>query len=286
MKQLVCPSGDLSSPGCLNSLADREEFVVAYASGTRNPNITNQESRTFNAGVAGFPGYICASGYACDHTSARQELYYFNSLLDDLGERVPIDTDRIYATGISNGAAMTYRLACDLSGRIAAIAPVAGATQTILTNECNPVRTVPILDMHGDLDPSWGYYPNTGIHQVAGTVPDPIGGFSRNFPKGKFVAVPANLEFWRRHNGCSAPLVLDSVRVAGPDDGTSVERYHFQDCQSGAEVIHDFIRNGGHTWPGGFQIFPQSRIGLTTHAMNANEEMWQFFKLHSLRDGT
>ena len=70
-------------------------------------------------------------------------------LLDDLATVVNVDPRRVYATGMSNGAMMCYRLAAELSDRIAAIAPVAG---TMAIETCRPRRPVSVLHFHGTKD--------------------------------------------------------------------------------------------------------------------------------------
>ena len=54
------------------------------------------------------------------------DVAFIKALLDDLAQFVQVDDRRVYATGISNGAIMAYRLTSELSERIAAIAPAAG----------------------------------------------------------------------------------------------------------------------------------------------------------------
>jgi polyhydroxybutyrate depolymerase len=70
-------------------------------------------------------------------------------LLDDLARVVKVDQKRVYACGMSNGAMMCYRLAAELSERIAAITPVAG---TIAIEVSKPKRPVPVLHFHGTRD--------------------------------------------------------------------------------------------------------------------------------------
>src|SRR5208282_479924 len=70
-------------------------------------------------------------------------------LLDDLSKVVNVDPKRIYATGMSNGGMMCYRLAAEMSNRIAAIAPVSG---TVAVEKCNPERPVPVMHFHGTDD--------------------------------------------------------------------------------------------------------------------------------------
>ena len=93
----------------------------------------------WNAG--GFKGKM-AEGKADD-------VAFIGKLLDDLGTVVNVDEKRVYACGMSNGGMMCYRLAAELSDRIAAIAPVAG---TIAIEESKPKRPVPVIHFHGTKD--------------------------------------------------------------------------------------------------------------------------------------
>ena len=95
----------------LNKKSDQAGFIVAYPSG-----MGVGPFRTWNAG--GFTGQM-AEGRADD-------VKFIGHLLDDLSGVLTVDTQRVYACGMSNGGMMCYRLASELSDRIAAIAPVAG----------------------------------------------------------------------------------------------------------------------------------------------------------------
>lgn len=118
----------------LNKTSDKEGFIVVYPSGTGTGPFL-----TWNAG--GFNGKM-AEGRADD-------VAFIGKLLDDLGAVVKVDEKRVYACGMSNGGMMSYRLAAELSDRIAAIAPVAG---TIAIDESKPKRPVPVIHFHGTTD--------------------------------------------------------------------------------------------------------------------------------------
>jgi len=80
-----------------------------------------------------------------------------------------VDTTRIYSTGHSGGAMMSYRLAAELSQRIAAIGPVSGQ----MTDEyCDPKLPVPIIHFHGLADTICPYCGRYGYFLF------PTGGFS------------------------------------------------------------------------------------------------------------
>jgi len=120
----------------LSVKANQENFIVVYPEGVSRP-VTN--IRTWNA------GWCC--GFAS--SSEADDVGFINALLDTLIKNYSVDNNRIYATGMSNGGFMSYRLACELSYRIAAIAPVAA---TMSMTSCNPDRPVPVMDIHSFLD--------------------------------------------------------------------------------------------------------------------------------------
>lgn len=118
----------------LNKKSDEAGFIVVYPSGTGVGPF-----HTWNAG--GFSGKM-AEGKADD-------VAFIGKLLDDLVGVVKVDEKRVYACGMSNGGMMCYRLAAELSDRIAAVAPVAG---TIAIEESKPKRPVPVIHFHGSQD--------------------------------------------------------------------------------------------------------------------------------------
>ncbi|HUJ70694.1 MAG TPA: PHB depolymerase family esterase, partial [Verrucomicrobiae bacterium] len=119
-----------------NQKADKEGFVVVYPNGSGR---LKTRLLTWNS------GNCC--GYALD--SGVDDVGFIRALIDELKKTRAVDPQRVYATGISNGGMMTYRLACELSDKIAAIAPVAGALNL---ENCQPTRPVSVIIFHGTAD--------------------------------------------------------------------------------------------------------------------------------------
>jgi polyhydroxybutyrate depolymerase len=168
---------------------------------------------------------------------------------------------RVFVTGMSNGAFMSNRLACDRADVFAAIAPVAGTLGVGLA--CNPSRPVSVLEAHGTADP---LVPFKG-GEVRGR-----GGVSH--------AVSANgmVDRWRSADGCQGD---PSAQVLpGVGDGTVVHRFDSAACAASTEVVCYQIDSGGHTWPGGKQYLPKAIIGPTTRGLDASEVIAQFFLTH------
>ncbi len=151
MRALTSPDGDPAHPDSLDSLADRENVVVAYPNGTP---VGVFPGRCWNAG-GGENGFAAVASPAVEQKI--DDIAYFNDLLDDIKGRLSVDTKRVYAVGISNGAAMAHRLAMELSDRLAAVATVAGCNQRAAARQQSPEKPMPLLHIHGTHDPIWPY---------------------------------------------------------------------------------------------------------------------------------
>jgi polyhydroxybutyrate depolymerase len=187
---------------------------------------------------------------------------FVDALLNDLTQFFNVDEDRIYATGLSNGSEMTYRLACELSDRIAAIAPV-GGQRAIGEYGQTPPKAISLIHFHGKLD-NWAKYDG-------GAPPS-------SFFKGKLKPVLETIQTWISHNECSS----ESVETRRIDQAIIT---HYGPGKSDTEVILVTLEDGGHTWPGGKMTESErDYLGIGTGPINqdisAMEMMWEFFKKH------
>ena len=230
----------------MDALADREGFLAVYPEGTGSFNLL-----TWNAG----PG---CCGYASKNNV--DDVGFTAALLDDLAERTPIDPKRVYATGLSNGAMMAYRLAAELPNRIAAIAPVAGAMQLP-----GPIaHAVPVLHIHSVDDPRALYE----------------GGLGPPFPmtntRVQHPAVSETLARWSAANGCKGePRVAEERKGTGASAGHTATHLVYQSCAAALE--HWKLSGAGHVWPGGKPKYLTRLLGPGTDVIDANAEMWRFF---------
>lgn len=231
----------------LNGKADQAGFIVVYPEGSgRLPRML-----TFNA------------GNCCGHAAARSidDVAFTRLVLDDLERIANVDRRRVFATGMSNGAMMCYRLAAELSDRIAAIAPVAGPMGT---KDCRPGRAVSVMHFHGDAD------------EFA-----PFKGGRGRGPSGTdFYSVQHSIDAWVAANGCQ----LTPQTTPLPDranDGTTVKEIRYDSGRDGAEVVLVVIEGGGHTWPGREPRL--LALGTSTQDISANDMMWEFFQQHPLK---
>ena len=256
MENMTSPDGNPSNPDSLNSLADREGFVVVYPNGT--PLGRFRKGRGWNGG-GGANGYAPVSSPAVENNY--NDIGFLNDVLDEVEKEVNVDKSRVFGAGISNGGAMAYRMAAEMSDRFAAIAVVAAGDQyAYANNTTEPERDMPLMVMHGEKDPVWPYE-----------------GGSIAF--GKMCTVPGSVEKWAGWNQAelkSTELLPD----VDPNDGTRVEKKVYQGATPSSDVEFYTVKGGGHAWPGGHQFSPEFQIGKVTRDINANEIMWDFFEAH------
>jgi polyhydroxybutyrate depolymerase len=181
-----------------------------------------------------------------------------------------VDPDRIFATGMSNGAIFTYRLACDAPGLVRAIAPVAGTMPADYLSRCAPGQGTPVMIFAGTDD---GLMPYGGGRPERSRL---IGLFRGEVDE--MVSAPDTLAFWARVNGCGGPP-LETALADAADDGTTVTQIAF-DC--GAATLFR-IEGGGHTWPGstGPRVAPRL-TGTVSIDIDATATMLAFFRVWGL----
>lgn len=204
-----------------NQLADTHGFYVVY------PNAVDR-LWDFGAGK---------TSNELDHRV--DDLTYFQSVINRVSSRVPIDANRIFATGISRGGQSSYFLACKLPGRIRAIMPVAMSLPEFMRNDCVVGPPVGIAIVNGTGDPQVPY--DGGAITVFRQVRDTV------------LSTKETIALWRARNGC--PKAANSTaQIDTPGDNTSVSITEWNDC-TGAPVILYKVNNGGAHLARGSSVF-------------------------------
>jgi len=222
--------------------ADSGKFLVTYPDGV---------GHTWNVDAD------CCGAAARDNVD---DVGFITRLAGSFGSLV--DKSKIFATGISNGAMMSYRLACDTK-IFAAIGPDSGT----MINSCAHPASLSIIHIHGTADtiiPYNGGPGRTGDLGAGSRVPRKIDGPS----------VPSLIATWRKIDHCGAPTTSASGSVT----------ISTATCPGGRAVELITIAGAGHQWPGGRQApVAQRLLGLDppSTALQATPTIWKFFAAHS-----
>ena len=199
-----------------NELADRDKFIVVYPQGVNN---------RWNDCRGDVPG----GGSTAD------DVGFLSALIDDFAANYNIDVQRIYATGHSNGGMMSFRLAIELSDRIAAVYSNTGAMPAV--NECAaPVNSVAIMYLAGTADP---LIPFEGGPVV-----------TRNGRgHGTVISAADTVGYWRSFLGTDNTPTVETVPDIVPGDDSAITIFRYGNGAQDTEVVYYRVDGGGHGWP-------------------------------------
>ena len=198
----------------------------------------------------------------CDCTTADalgiDDAALIDTLVINISPSFPIDSDRVYVAGFSQGGQMTQISGCRLATRVAAIASVSAVTTIALGNACQLARPLPILFIHGTDDDLVPFDGNT-----------------------TFLSAAESTAKWVELNGCVGDPEVVLEPDLEPGDLTTVTRTTYSDCDGEAEVRFYTVEGGGHTWPQGEWPLPPS-FGSVNHDISGSGVITDFFLQHSL----
>lgn len=219
----------------MNVVADTGKFIVVYPDGVNN---------AWNA------------GYGVN--ASIDDVGFISVLIDTLKNKCSVNANKVFACGMSNGGFMSYRLACELNNKIAAIASVTGLMgDSVRLFLCQNNCAVPVMDFHGTTDPTVNYNGAPG-----------------------YISADSCIQWWRVKDGCPVPPVVTNIPDINTTDGCTATKYYYGLGNDSSEVVFFKITNGGHTWPGGVPI---PSFGNTNQDIKASGEIWNFFKKFSLQ---
>jgi polyhydroxybutyrate depolymerase len=229
----------------LSNKSNAADFIIVYPDGLTNPNATTV--RTWNAGK-------CCGANAS--TLDTDDVGFISKLIDKMAIDYRVDSKLVYATGHSNGAMMCYRLANELSTKIAAIAPNAGNFQ--IKSPYAPTRNVPVIGIISKLDQNVKY----------------LGGMTEG-PGGQYnPPLDSCLNIVAGQAACT-----QSKQVVQSE--TLYTEYKWSGCSPETfEVVLYLTEDGGHSWPGGNK---GSIVGdEPSKAFINNDIIWDFLSKYSL----
>jgi polyhydroxybutyrate depolymerase len=238
-------SGALMQKGLgITELALRKGFIAAFPDGIDN---------RWNGGVSDPESLASARS---------DDVAFVSAMIDQIDSEHRVDRRRVFATGSSNGAIFCYTLACRLSERIAAIAPVSGLLGEAVAARYHPAGPVSVISFNGTDDPLLHF---TG---------EPRGG------KG-LLSVNDTVSFWVRNDQCDPTATVTRDPPSPLDDGLTIIRIAYQGGTGRSAVEAFVIGHGGHTWPGNHTDPTWAKTaGKTAMSISANELMWDFFLKH------
>ncbi len=223
----------------LSEKADNSGFIVVYPEG-----LVFNQNRSWNAGNCCPP----AMNQNVD------DVGFVDNLLDTLFLNYSIDTTRVYATGSSNGGMLCYRLACELSHRLAAIAANASSH---MYYPCNPTNKIPLINFHSKVDPIVFYTGGMGGAPQLSSI--------------YFPAQDSTLNLWKNKNNCQ---LVDTL-ING--NGTNYDFIKIHNCSCNIEIHHYATTDGSHSWPGG-----NPNNNPVSTQINATDLLWLFFQNYTL----
>jgi polyhydroxybutyrate depolymerase len=228
----------------MDKKSDSAGFILVMPNGYQN---------SWNAGT-------CCGGAS---TEKLDDVALFRAIFAEVRKHVNVDPRRVYATGLSNGAYMSYRLACDASDLFVAVAPgsgavgendIGGGTNPVSDFvACEPKQHVSVLDVHG-----------TG---------DLLVPYSLQAP---------SLAKWVEKDGCGSTTTVPSSPPSGGDTACVT----YSGCPSGIEVTGCTVTGGGHCWFGspdcgtGAGAIGAAVVGANSNTMVNTDAAWAFFERH------
>lgn len=234
----------------LNSLADRHRFIVIYPNGIH---------AHWNDG----------RGYTSRGKSdpSIDDVGFISTLIDQQIKSNHVDAAKVYVAGVSNGGMMTYRLGCEITEKVTAIAPVIANIPANIIEDCQPSAPLPVLVINGTEDPlvPWD------------------GGEVRFFRKrmGIVLSTEKSVKFWLNRNHCFPEPAVVSLPDLDPDDRSTVSVYRYSNPDQNCDVQLYTIYGGGHNIPGSKARDMPLVLGQKNNDINTSEVIWNFFSRHS-----
>jgi polyhydroxybutyrate depolymerase len=197
---------------------------------------------------------------------------------------IKIDSERVYATGASNGGFISQRLALDAADTFAAVGVIIATMGTPLAEpeRFKPSQPVSILFMNGTADP---FVPYDGGPITPNFTPRRRTA-EKDYGRGECTSTDKAISLWIEHNQLAAEPITESLPDKDTTDSCTVKKstWHSTDKSNPTEVVLYRIEGGGHTIPGGVQYLPEAIIGKTCQDFDGVATVWDFLSKHHLSE--
>ena len=234
------------------NLADKEKFIVVYPEGLNG----SYNKPTWND---------CRANSIV--SSNADDVHFISTLIDEISSSYSISTNRIYASGTSNGGLLALRLAMELSEKIAAVAATVSAMAD--NSECEqPINPISVLFMNGTNDNNLPYNGGT-----IGNPPNP--------DHGTVFSTEVSVNIWTTFNQTDTVPVVYNFPDLDTEDGGTVTRYTYSNGIEGTEVILYKVFGGGHSAPSireQYSALFERFFNKQNHDIEMTTEVWEFFK--------
>lgn len=229
----------------LTTKALKENFIIAYPLGTGPA----EHRLSWNA--------VHCCNFAKENQSQDED--FIVALVDELIATLPVDTNRVYIAGFSNGGMLAYRVASRLGDKVAAIGVISGG---MFTDQRKPQAPISMIIFHGKSD---GVIPYEGGHSKKSILKSEI--------EPPFMSIADIHQFWLQENNC--PLPPQEIKRG------NIHTLASHKCLNNVSVVVNSIRNSGHNWPGASQgIYTEYDDGSYYLGFSATDALWSFFQKH------
>ncbi len=212
----------------MNTTADHHNFIVVYPQG---------KNKDWNV------------GFGMDYDKGPKDVEFIRQLVEKIKKHYNINTNAIFATGLSRGGFFTHRLAVEIPEVFAAIASVGAPIPNEVKERHTSKEKIAVLLAHGDADEHVKY----------------------SGKETKYNSVEETIKYWRNHNK-STKEVIKNINPIEDETKVSITTY-----SGDKDVVLIKIENGGHTWPGANDFNVGFPLGKTTHDISFNDVIWKFF---------
>lgn len=191
------------------------------------------------------------------------DVKFIRMMITALGREYDIDTNNIFATGISNGGFMSICLGGRMGDKISAIAPVTAGIPRNLYAQYKLTPGTSVLLINGTEDPLVPYRGGAVLPRNPGR-------------RGYVVSTDSTFQRFAESLFCTEDAVKFNLADTDPQDGCKAARYEVR-CPGVARAHLVVIEGGGHTWPGASQYLPVAIVGRVCRDFSATQMIVDFF---------